>query len=342
MRWFLIILLLITQKNFAQSLGGNAVFNFLQQPNTAQVAALGGINISNLSNDVGLTFNNPALLRNTMHQQINASFNNFFAGFKNYSLTTAWHVPSINTTTALGINYFNYGNNIQTDAAGNLLGNFIANDYVVQLSAAKQYKNNWHIGTTVKFISSSYGMYKSNGIAADIALAFVDTSNFFQASLVIKNLGTQLKTYNNSISKEELPFDVQLGISKKLAKAPIQFSLTAHHLQRFNILYNDTLFKASEGNESFQQKKYTLEKIFAHLIFSAQFFIHQKVELTTGYNFLRRHDLNVYNTTNNLNGFTAGLGILLKKFHLRYATGFYQRNVFHQVAFSLSWNNQLK
>ena len=90
----------------------------------------------------------------------------------------------------------------------------------------------------------------------------------------------------------------RFGISKKLAKAPIQFSLTAHHLQKFDILYNDTLYKATEGDDSYKQKKYTLEKIFSHLVFSAQFFIQQKVELTLGYNFLRRNDLNIYNTAN--------------------------------------------
>jgi hypothetical protein len=139
-----------------------------------------------------------------------------------------------------------------------------------------------------------------------------------------------------------LPFDVQLGITKKLAKAPLQFSLTAHHLQRFDILYNDTLFKATEGDDSYKKKNYTAEKIFAHLVFAAQLFISEKIEFTTGYNFLRRHDLNVYNTSNNLNGFTLGLGVLFKKFHFRYATGFYQRNMVHQVGINLNWKGDLQ
>lgn len=342
MRYTCFVLILIIVQARAQSLGGNAVFSFINQSNNAQLAALGGINVSNISSDVGLAFHNPSLLRSTMHQQISTSFNNFLAGIRNYSLNTAYHFSSINTTTALGVNYFNYGTNTQTDAAGNVLGNFLTNDYLVQLSASKQYKENWYLGTTIKFINSNYGMYKSNGIAADFALTFLDTTKFFQVSLVIKNLGTQLRKYNAASNKEELPFDVQLGITKKLAKAPIQFSLTAHHLQRFDILYNDTIFKATEGDETFKQKKYTLEKIFAHLVFSAQFFIHQKIEITTGYNFLRRHDLNVYNSTNNLNGMNLGFGVLLKKMHFRYASGFYQRNLFHQVSLNLGWNNKLK
>ncbi|HEX3023996.1 MAG TPA: hypothetical protein VHP12_02200, partial [Chitinophagaceae bacterium] len=75
----------------AQTLGGSSVFNFLNQSHSSQLSALGGINISNISNDVSLAFNNPALLRDNMHQHFDASFNNFLAGIKNYSLTSAFH-----------------------------------------------------------------------------------------------------------------------------------------------------------------------------------------------------------------------------------------------------------
>jgi hypothetical protein len=338
----IIFCLFFSITSIAQSLGGNAVFNFLQQPNTSQLAALGGINISNISNDVGLTFNNPALLRRKMHQQLDVSFNSFLAGVKNYSLTTAHFFDKQNITAAFGVNYFSYGTNTQTDAAGNILGSFKANDYVLQFSASKQYKDNWFLGATIKYLNSNYGSYKSNGLAADIALAFADSVHFFQAAFVIKNLGTQLEKYQGTNTSEELPFDVQFGITKKLEKAPIQFSLTAHHLQQFDILYNDTLFKASEGDDSFNKKNHTLEKVFAHLVFAAQFFIDNKIEVTTGYNFLRRHDLNVYNTSSGLNGFNMGFGLLLKKFHFRYSTGFYQQNMFHQIGLNLSWANDLK
>jgi len=106
---------------FAQTLGGNTVYNFVTQPNTAQLSALGGVNISNISNDVGMAFQNPALLRPAMQQQLNTAFNNFIAGIKNYSLTTAWYLNQSKTNVAIGINYFDYGILTQTDASGNVL-----------------------------------------------------------------------------------------------------------------------------------------------------------------------------------------------------------------------------
>ncbi len=84
-RFLFLISIAFISKLPAQTLGGNAVFNFLSQPNTAQLSALGGVNISSIGNDVGMSFQNPSLLRDGMHQQINTSFNSFLAGIRNYS-----------------------------------------------------------------------------------------------------------------------------------------------------------------------------------------------------------------------------------------------------------------
>jgi hypothetical protein len=296
---------------------------------------LGGVNISTITNDVSMSFANPALLRKQMHLQFNASFDNYFAGVKNYSATSAWHFSKLNTNMALGVNYFDYGSLPETNAAGIILGNFHPVDYVVQAMASHSYLQHWFGGVTLKYISSNYGLYTSNGLAVDVGVSYYDSIHFFQASLAIKNVGTQLKTYDGV--KEDLPFDIQLGITKKLSKAPIQFSLTAHHLQAFNIHYNDTRFNNIIGDN---RRTATLNKIFSHLIFATQISVSQEIELTAAYNFLNRYDLNVYNAANGLNGLTLGLGLYLKKIHLRYATGFYQQNMFHQIGITIDWKGR--
>ena len=238
---FVILYLLCSQAN-AQTLGGNAVFNFLAQPNTAHLSALGGVNISSISKDVGMAFHNPALLRDSMDQQLNTSFYTISDAVKQFGLNTAFHIASINSNIGLGVQYLNYGSLTQTDASGNMIGSFKPADYVVQLMFSKPYKERWWYGLTAKFINSSYGPYHSNGLAFDVGITYYDSDNQLQASVVAKNMGTQLATYNGSKQKEELPFDLQVGITKRLLNAPFQFSLTAHHLQHFNIFYNDTLF----------------------------------------------------------------------------------------------------
>ncbi len=339
-RCFIVISLFCFSNLHAQTLGGNAVFNFLSQPNTAQLSALGGVNISTIGNDVGMSFHNPALLRDRMHQQVNTSFNSFVAGIRNFSLTTAYHLEEAKTNIAIGANYFDYGTLTQTDASGNILGSFHPADYVVQVMASRKYHERFQYGVTMKYINSSYGQYRSSGLALDIGLSYYDTANQLQVSVVVKNMGTQLTAYDGSSQKEELPFDLQAGITKRLANAPFQFSLTAHHLQKFNTYYNDTAFNASEG-EGGDNGNHTLDKIFSHFVLSAQIFLNEKLEITTGFNFQRRQDLNVYNVTTGLNGFSFGAGVLLKKLHIRYATGFYQSNMFHQLLLNLNWKGSL-
>ena len=339
-RFLIFITIFFISKLPAQTLGGNAVFNFLSQSNTAQLSALGGVNISNIGNDVGMSFNNPALLRSGMHQQLSTSFNSFLAGIRNYSLTSAWHLDPSQTNIAVGANYFDYGNITQTDASGMVLGNFRPVDYVVQVMASRQYHEKFQYGFTLKYINSNYGQYRSSGLAFDAGVAYYDSVNQLQVSILAKNMGTQLKTYDGSNQKEELPFDIQAGITKRLENAPFQFSLTLHHLQKFNTYYNDTSFRASEGENGYNNST-TVQKIFSHIVLSTQIFLNEKLELTAGYNFQRRQDLNAYNVTSGLNGFSLGTSILLKKLHIRYATGFYQSNLFHQLSLNFNWKGSV-
>lgn len=324
----------------AQTIGGSSVFNFLQLPNAPQVSGLGGINTSNISHDIGLAFNNPALLRPEMHTQLTTVFTSMYAGIRNYHLMAGYHDEKLQTTFAAGIQYLDYGSIMQTDAAGNMLGNFRPGDYAVQVSASRRYLEHWYYGTSFKFIHSNYGLYRSNGIALDLGVAYYDSSRLLQAALVIKNMGVQLKQYAGTPG-DGLPFDVQMGITKRLQKAPVQFSVTAHHLHQFNIRYNDTTFDNDNGfNQNNKNSRFTIDKFFRHFIVAAQFFVGERIEITGAYNHLRRAELNIPNTPNGLNGFSLGIGALFKKIQIRYARMYYQGNTaYNQFGLNLQLNN---
>jgi hypothetical protein len=310
----------------AQTIGGNTVYNFLNLSNTPQLTGLGGVNISNISNDVGMSFNNPALLRESMHTQADFVFNSFYAGIKNYHLLAALRSESLETNFSWGVNYFSYGSIPETDPSGNVLGDFRPSDYVMQVSASREYKEKWHYGATLKFIHSNYGQYRSSGIAMDIGATYYDSAILLQVSLVAKNMGAQIKTYTGA-SPGDLPFDLELGVTKRLAKAPLQFSLTAYHLQELDIRYNDTAFNNDNGfDQSSNGKKFIFDKLFRHIVLATQVFIGDKVEVSAGYNYLRRKELNIGNAGNGLNGFSLGVGVLFKKIQIRYARSYYQNN----------------
>lgn len=334
---FLLCFLFFSINLFAQTLGGRSAYNFIRFPASAQLAALGGINITNQSNDLSLAFQNPAQLDSLMSTQMVANFNSLYAGVKNVHWMLAYRHPVLKTNFAASVFYFDYGNTVQTDASGNIQGNYKPTDYVIQLTASREYLEKWKYGIAFKFLGSNYGIYRSSAIAADVGILFRDTSNLLQASVVVLNMGSQLKRYNPSVP-EELPFDLQIGISKRLAKAPIQFSFTAHHLHRFNIFYNDTLFNNDNGISN-SGKKFTMDKLFRHFVFSTQIIIGKRVEVTAGYNYLRGKELNINNAANGLTGFSLGIGMLLPKLQLRYARTYFQNNIaYNQLGLNIPLN----
>jgi hypothetical protein len=317
----------------AQTLGGDATYNFLKLPSAPLLAASGGVNVSLQGNDAGLTMNNPALLNEKLHSQVAFSFNSFFAGIRNYQISGVHHLQNLNTTFGGNINFIDYGEIPQTDAAGNVSGNFRPSDYVVQLSAAKKYMEKWSYGTSIKYIHSSYQQYKSSAVAFDAAVLFSDSTNGITASIVAKNMGFQITSYN--INKEDLPFDLQAGVTKKLSKAPFAFSLTAHHIHQFDIMYNDDDFNRENSyttNTSF------LNQLVNHLVFSAHVFLGDNLESHIGYNLLRRSELNLGGAGNGLNGFSIGVRAKFKKMHFQYARSYFQRNAANQFGLNIQLN----
>ena len=322
----------------AQTLGGSSVFNFLKMPNTPQLTALGGINLTQPSNDVGLAFANPALLRPGMHTQLNPVFNSFYADIKTYQLALGYRSEPLKTNFLYGLHYFSYGSINETDAAGNDLGTLRPTDWVMQIAASRAYLQRWHYGAALKFVSSNYGQYRSNGIAMDVGVHYSDTAHLLSVSLQAKNMGFQLKQYAGT-DPADLPFDLQVGLTKRLKNAPLSFSVTAHHLHQFNIAYNDTSFNNDNDFDNVSSAGFSLDKLFRHFVFATTVYIVDRVEVQAGYNFLRRKELNIGSGGNGLNGFSFGAAVLLNKLTIRYARAQYQSNTgYNQLGLNLQLN----
>ncbi|MGG6495838.1 UNVERIFIED_CONTAM: DUF3308 domain-containing protein, partial [Bacteroidetes bacterium 56_B9] len=79
---------------------------------------------------------------------------------------------------------------------------------------------------------SHYDKYSSFAIGVDLGLNYYHQESDFSASLVARNLGGQLKAFEER--HEKLPVDVQLGFSKRLSHAPFRLSLTLHDLTHWS------------------------------------------------------------------------------------------------------------
>lgn len=298
--------------------GGNALFSFVTLPSTPQLSALGGINIAHQSRDIGMSFHNPALLRPEMHGQAQFVFHSYLGGIQ--ALHTQWgmHSRTAGTTFSLGIQYLDYGKIAQTDASGNVLGLTRPVDQLIQLSASRPYLTRWHYGASFKWLHSAYGMYRASGLALDIGITYADSTNGWQMALTLGNMGAAVKKFQGA-DAGDLPFDTRIGIAKKLKHAPIQFAVNWHHLHQFTLLQDVPAQTVSTPLKTYGWA----DQLLSHLTVSTQVLVGQQLELSLGYNFLRRFELNAGTAANGANGLSYGLGVLLKRWQLRYARAMY-------------------
>jgi hypothetical protein len=177
----------------------------------------------------------------------------------------------------------------------------------------------------LKLISSNYEKYNSFGLSTDWAAAYHDSARRMTATLLIKNIGFQLKPYISG-NRDPLPFEVQLGFSKRLKHVPFRIGVVAHNLQRFNMRYEDNSQSSNVvfGDTVQSEKKASVffDNLARHFILSGEFYFGKVVTLAFGYNHHRRREMAV-ESKKGLAGFSVGLGINIKMFSFWYARGRY-------------------
>jgi hypothetical protein len=144
-------------------------------------------------------------------------------------------------------------------------------------------------------------------------------------ALVVRNFGTQLKSYAGEM--EPLPFEIQLGYTQYLRYAPFNISITAHHLETWDMsVKNDESNNSSTINGDQTATKRSLEKaadqVMRHLIFGAEFTPFRNFYIRVGYNYQRRQELKI-STKPATAGISWGFGISINRFQISYARATY-------------------
>lgn len=316
------LLCMVVAPLYAQ-LGGSATYEFLNMAPSARVSALGGNLITVRDDDVNLAYANPAMLNPLVHQQIGFNHNFHFGGISHGYAAYGHHLEKPALSLHAGIQYVNYGTFDLTNDLGEVQGDFKASEYAVVLGGAKMVDERLALGANVKLISSQLESYTSLGFTTDLAAMYVDTARSLNVSLVLRNVGTQISTYRED-NYEPLPFDLQLGISKKLRYLPFRFSVIYHHLDRWNVIYDDpsrenNTINFGEIDTERSPTSIWIDNFFRHLIFNGEFLIGKKenFRMRFGYNHFMRQELSVENFRS-LAGFSFGLGVKINRFRLDY------------------------
>lgn len=268
------------------------VYTFLRLPVSAHAAALGGDNITISDDDPTMIFHNPALISNTSDKSINLNFMTYMEGSKSASASfiKAWGERA---TWGVSAQYMDYGSMKEMTIDNIEVGTFSAKDIAIAGTFAYLLGNRWSGGITLRVISSSIAGYNSMAIATDLGLNYLDDERGWSISAVAKNLGGQVKAFQDTY--EKIPFDLQVGVSKEFDAAPLRFSATFSRLNRW-----DTSF-------------------IQHLAIGADVFIGESVYIAAGYNFRRREEMKISegdSSSSHGAGLSIGAGLTLKRFKL--------------------------
>lgn len=289
-------------------------YNFLRLPVSAHAAALGGDNISIIEDDESMIFNNPALLSSVSDKTINLNYMNYMSG-ANTASAAFNRIIKERASVAASAQFIDYGKMKEMDENNVQTGEFSAKD--ISIAGYFSYMLTERIagGITAKFVTSYIGDYNSIAMGIDLGLNYYDPEKEWSVSLVAKNLGGQMKAYDNQYDR--MPIDVQLGASKRFAHMPFRLSATLVDLNHLDY------------------------KFINHLVMGADIIISPTIWVGVGYNFRRANEMKITEADGSSShgaGLSFGAGINLERFKLNLAYGKYHvssSSILVNLAYSL-------
>ncbi|NDW13409.1 DUF3308 domain-containing protein [Bacteroides sp. 214] len=305
--FLLFLLLLMVFPATAQN--SNKVFHFLELPVSARAAALGGENISIVEDDLTMAVHNPALLSYVSNKSLNLNYMSYIEGAK---VGSAAYSRLLGTRSAWAVTaqYMDYGKMYETNDESTILGEFSAKDIAIAGIYSYDLSDYWSGGVKINLIYADYHEYNSFAIGSDLGLNYLNEDKGFSFSMVVRNLGGQIKTFEDK--NESLPVNVQVGVSQAFAHAPFRISLTLNKLNDWDGAVN--------------------KKLANHVIIGADFLPTNNLYVSLGYNFGRADEMKIKDSAHGA-GFSVGAGIQVKRFKLGMAYAKY-----HTSASSLLFN----
>lgn len=313
--------------------GGLTSFPFLDITYNARSAGLGGDFITAKDQDINIGIANPSLLNSTMNKH--TGFNQaFLAGGINYGMVThGFNVDKIGTMSGY-LKYVSYGTFERTDVNGTSQGTFSPIDIVLGSGFGRQLNPRISIGVNLNMIYSQLESYSSYGAGIDLAGTFYNEKKEFLVTAMVKNAGIQFNTYSENSQRKPLPAEFQLAAAYKLPHAPFRISILAHHLNKWDLTYNDPTLTPTidplSGDTIPVPKANFVEKLARHFTFQVETIISKTIHLRTGFDYHRRKEL-ALNQRPGIAGASIGLGLYFNKFSLDYGFVIYSRAGFNNM-----------
>ncbi|RRJ93561.1 type IX secretion system protein PorQ [Flavobacterium macacae] len=314
---FIVLLVLFCTDSFSQ-IGGKYVYQFLNLVTSPRQAALGGKTVTIHDYDVNQGIFNPATINPEMDNRLSVNYGSYFGevtyGTAAYAYTYDRHVQTFHAS----VNYVNYGSFDGYDENGQQTAEFTGSDIAVSFGYA--FNIPWtdiYLGANGKLISSTLESYNSFGAAVDIGALYIDDKNDINIALAIRNVGFQIKPYQDT--NEKLPMEIVAGISQSLENVPIRWHLTLENLQQWNIAFsNPNRAEGSLDGGSNEEKVGFFNNALRHVIVGAELFPEKSFSVRLGYNFRRAEELRIVDQRN-FSGISAGFGLRFNNVRFDYS-----------------------
>lgn len=283
------LLILFTGTSF---LLGQTTYDFLRVDMSARAAALGGSFVTN-NDDVEVIFYNPAGMNFLENNPASISFVKHLMDINLFSIAFSTELDDIGRF-GTAVKYINYGTFDEADEFGNRLGEFGAGELAFILGYSNEFSDNFYYGANAKVIYSSIADASSSAIGLDLGINYEIPSQMLNIGAAVLNLGTQMSSYIDT--KEDLPLDIVIGVSKRLENLPVRLSVDFHQLNK-------------ERDEIYQRLK--------GFSVGAEFYLSEVFTLRFGYDNERRSDLKV-GSSSGIAGFNGGLGVKVSEYNFSY------------------------
>ena len=317
MKQILSVFFLLCIQNLLAQVGGESVYQFLNLSSSARQIALGGETL-NIMDDVNQPIWNPSVINTAMDNTVSVNYSSYLAGINIGSISYAKTLSRRFGTLHGSIKYLDYGTIIGADEFGVETGNFSANDIAISLGYAYNIpRSNIFIGANIKFINATINNYTSIGTAFDFAMLYYSEFNPLSMTIVVRNIGTQLKSYNGV--QEKIPLKIAFGVSYRLKYVPLKWYGTLDNLQQWDISVANPSSQTVdlEGNVTKEDINF-LNNMFRHIIIGAELFPESLINIRAGYNFKRARELALQNART-FSGVSLGFGIKMNKIKFNYA-----------------------
>jgi len=313
------ILVTVSSICFGQT-GGINSFAFLDLTYNARSAGLGGDFISVLDNDVNMGIANPSLLNTTMHKDISFSSSLLPGGLNHGMLGYGFDVKQLESTMAGYIKYISYGTFERTAVNGVSEGTFSPFEMIAGAAIGKQVNKRISLGANLNFLYSQLETYSSLGASVDFAATYRLEEHDFLVTMLAKNIGYQFKGYTKG-NRAPLPVEVQLAASYKVKHAPFRLTVLAHHLNQWDLTYNDPTAQPTvdplTGDSIPVQRAGWFEKLGRHFTYQLEILAGKNIDLRIGFDYNRRKELALEQRPG-IAGFSFGVGLHFTKFRLDY------------------------